>query len=65
MLRTKGNTTRKSDGGVDMQKKVSLTVRLSEDTFRQFRIKLAERGEKAQAVLERAVEEYLEKGGKR
>lgn len=48
-----------------MQKKVSLTVRLSEGTFRQFRIKLAERGEKAQAVLERAVEEYLKKGGKR
>ena len=43
-------------------KKISLTLRLTEDTYRQFKVKLAERGETAQAVLERAVREYLTKG---
>ena len=42
-----------------MDKKV--TIRISEELFKQFRIALITKGETAQAVLEKAVTAYVEK----
>ena len=36
-----------------------VTIRVSEELFKQFRIALITRGETAQAVLEKAVREYV------
>ena len=39
-----------------------VTIRISDELFKQFRIALITRGETAQAVLEQAVKNYLEEG---
>ena len=38
-----------------------VTIRISEELFKAFRIALIQRGETAQAVLEKAVIAYVEK----
>lgn len=36
-----------------------VTIRISDELFKQFRIAIIQRGETAQAVLEKAVREYV------
>lgn len=38
-----------------------IMVRLPEDTYREFRIRLAENDETAQKILEKAVDKYIAK----